>query len=359
MTLRIISRFGLFVGLLVAIAATSWAVAAIWGTEPAKDKNTAAVIFTRHDAILALASLGDGSLIAVGKFGRILRSSDERIAWEEIISPTTEDLYSIAFRDDQNGVAVGASGIYLETQDGGHTWSSRDIGATNSELLAVVLEADGRGLITGSFGRVWQTDSGGARWEPITIPWDEVLSDVWNNVGPVEPHLYDVAMVGNVVWVVGEYGLVLISTDGGRNFERHRGGQFTDLHLFAVDLVDSGRGIVAGQAGIIFASSDGGSTWEESSRWGTDLYGISMYDRGTLFAGDLGSVLLLPDDAEADQFQVVASAGRADGVALGDHWIASVHHIGQGRFLALGKGGFQTFFLPPQLVGQSNLKSGN
>lgn len=359
MTLRIISRFGLFVGLLVALTATGWAVAAIWETGPVEANNTSAVIFTRHDAIFALTALGDGSLIAVGKFGRILRSSGQRIAWEEITSPTTEDLYDVAFRDDRNGVAVGANGTYLETLDGGHTWNSRDVGASNSELLAVVLEADGSGLITGSFGRVWQTDSGGASWEPVVIPWEEVLTDVWNNVGPVEPHLYDAAMVGHVVWVVGEYGLVLISTDGGRSFERRRGGQFTDLHLFAVDIVDSRRGIVAGQAGAIFSTSDDGATWQTSSRWGTDLYGISMHDGGTLIAGDLGTVLLLPGVAEPDEFQVVASAGRVDGAVLGDRWIAGVHHIGQGRFLAFGKGGFHSFSLPPQLIGQSNLKPGN
>lgn len=360
MTSHNISRFGLFVGLLAALTATGWAVwavAKIWETGPVEANNATAVIFTRHDAIHALTALGDGSLIAVGKYGKILRASDQQLAWEEISSPTTEDLFGVAFRDDRNGIAVGASGTYLVTADGGRTWSGRDMDTT-SELLDVVLEADGNGLIIGSFGLLWRTDSGGASWEPIAIPWDKVLSQVWDSVGPVEPHLYAAAMLGSVAWVVGEYGLVLVSTDGGRSFERRRGGQFTDPHLFALDLADSEHGVAAGQAGLIVTTADGGATWAESSRWETDLYGVSIYNGRVVLSGDLGSVLLLPDASEPAEFRVVAAAGRAGGT-LGDRWIGGVQHIGQDRFLALGKGPFRTFSLPPQRIGQADLKPGS
>lgn len=348
---------GFFMGLLVGLAATGWVLATNLEAEPVEKVNAGTVIFTRHDAIYASAVLNDGSLIAVGKFGRILRSPDKHLAWEEIPSPTTEDLFSVAFRDDRNGVAVGANGTYLETADGGHTWSSRDM-ATTSQFLKVVLQPDGSGLIVGSFGLLWRTDSGGTTWKPVAISWEKVLSQVWDSVGPVEPHLYDAAMLGSVAWVVGEYGLVLVSTDGTQSFERRRGGQFTDPHLFSVALYDSEHGIAAGQAGLIVTTEDGGVTWKESSRWETDLYGVSVYNGSAVISGDLGSVLLLPDGSEPAGFRVVAAAGRSDGT-LGDRWIGGVQHIGQGRFLVMGKGPFRTFSLPLQRISKADFKPGS
>lgn len=346
MTLQNIRGAWFFLGLLAAAAILGWLVVKNSETVPVGGKNPTTVIFTRHDATYAAAIVGNGGIISVGKFGRIFHSPDGSLAWKEISSPTTRDLFGVAFRDDRNGVAVGAGGTYLETADGGHTWVSRDIATTN-DLLGVILKPDGRGLMVGSFGLLWRTDTGGRTWESVSVPWDKVLSDVWNNVGPVEPHLYGAAMEGSVVWVVGEYGLVLISTDGGRSFERRRGGNFTDPHLFAVDLAGPMRGVVAGQAGLIASTSDGGITWVESSSWKTDLYDISIYDGTAVISGDLGSVLLLPNITKPAGFQVVAAAGQADRALLGDLWIAAVQRIGQGRFLVLGKGGFRTFTLPP------------
>lgn len=351
------------IGLLLAVTTVvGWALIINPQFNAVEDDTHAKVLFTRHDATYARAVVGDGNLIAVGKFGRIFRSSIERLDWKEVSSPTTEDLYGIAFRDARNGIVVGAEGTYLETVDGGRTWNSRDMN-TRSDLLTVMLKADGSGIITGTFGLLWRTDSGGANWEPISITWEEVLSDVWKNYVSVEAHLYGAAMVDSTVWVVGEYGLVLISTDGGRSFERRRGGQFTDPHLFAVaiDPTDSSRGIAVGQVGLTVSTTDGGTTWEESSSWETDLYAIALHADGTVIAGDLGSVLQLPDVGRPGEFRIIATAGWADGAALGDSWIAELQHIGQDRFLVLGKGGFRTFSLPSQRIGQNPglMKHGN
>ncbi len=372
--------------LLMAFAVSGWIIfVANMEVAAVDESNASEIILTRHDSTYSITALSDGSLIAVGRFGRIFRSPGDHIAWKEITSPTNEDLYSVAFVDDHNGVAVGASGTYLETVDGGHTWNNRtetesdsvsedqesgkkdqawveidspiteqiyDDSSQDQDLMSIVLEPDGKGIITGSFGLLWRTDSGGNNWEPINIPWEEILADVWKSYGSVEAHLYDAVVINSNVWVVGEYGLVLLSTDGGRTFEKRRGGQFTDNHLFAVvaDPADPSHAFAVGQAGLIIATSDNGLTWRESSNWETDLYDILLYEGGSVVSGDLGTVLHLPTSANPDEYNVVAAAGWKDVVPLGDSWIVDMQHLGQGHFLALGKQSFRDFSLPSQLT---------
>lgn len=351
------TRANFIVGLILfaAVAASGQILVADVLVASVDDSNASSLILTRHDSTHSVSALSDGSLIAVGMFGRIFRSLGEHTAWQEISSPTIEDLYSIAFRDDLNGIAVGANGTYLETTDGGLSWNSRDMttvsdSANDNNLMMVVLDPNGNGLIIGTFGLLWHTDSGGNTWESVTILWEEVLDDVWKNYGPAEAHLYGATITGSDVWVVGEYGLVLRSSNGGRSFEQRRGGQFTDSHLFSVtaDPVDPSHVISVGQAGLIVSSSDDGMTWEESNRWETDLYDVLLYEGGAVISGDLGTVLHLPVSNIPDEYNVVAAAGWKDVVPLGDGWIIDVQHLGQGHFLALGKQSFSDFSLPTQ-----------
>lgn len=362
-----IRRTNFIIGLvlLITVAASGWVVVANQVVESGHKNKVATAVFTRHDSTYSVSALGDGSLIAVGMFGRIFRASGKSLVWEEISSPTTEDLYSVAFPDDRNGIVVGANGTYLETADGGHTWNNRDMTSISDSvhdhhLMTVVLNQNGEGLIAGTFGLLWRTDSGGNTWEPVTIPWEKVLADVWKNYGSVEPHLYGAVIKGAEAWVVGEYGLVLRSTDGGRNFEKRRGGQFTDSHLFSVeaDLTNFNRAVAVGQAGLIISTSDGGETWEDSSRWETDLYDVLLHKNGAVISGDLGSVLHLSDSGEPNKYTVVAAAGWKDVVMLGDGWIIDILHLGQDRFLALGKYSFRTFTLPSQHVSKADLMPG-
>jgi photosystem II stability/assembly factor-like uncharacterized protein len=76
----------------------------------------------------------------------------------------------------------------------------------------------------------------------------------------VEPHIYDVHVSPEgKVTIVGEFGLVLHSVDGGETWNlTHRG----EASLFALEL-DGNVGYAVGQHGAVLRTEDGAQTWRD------------------------------------------------------------------------------------------------
>ncbi|MGH7960801.1 MAG: YCF48-related protein [Candidatus Binatia bacterium] len=70
-------------------------------------------------------------------------------------------------------------------------------------------------------------------------------------------------------WIVGYYGTILATTDGGKTFHPQKSG-VTEL-LKAVYFVDENQGWVAGVEGVILHTEDGGKTWVRQKS-GTEEY---------------------------------------------------------------------------------------
>ena len=89
-----------------------------------------------------------------------------------------------------------------------------------------------------------------------------VDAEGWVQSSPL-PRALDVAFVDSLTgWVVGLYGEIWKSTDGGTSWRRQDSGTTSDLE--AVDFVDSQVGYAVGLAGIL-KTVDGGATWVEQS----------------------------------------------------------------------------------------------
>ncbi len=80
----------------------------------------------------------DGSIWVVGEFGRLQRSTDDGASWQEVEAPTSgSSLMSIAFSDQQHGIAAGLSGVVVHTEDGGDSWSQVE-GVTQAHLFDII-----------------------------------------------------------------------------------------------------------------------------------------------------------------------------------------------------------------------------
>jgi photosystem II stability/assembly factor-like uncharacterized protein len=241
-----------------------------------------------HDAVRA----PDGSLMIVGRYGKILRSTNDGESWEPLDSGATRAVFSLDFTDAQHAVAVGAEGLMLASSDGGRTWRPRDA-ATDRQLFRVRFPAAPRGFVVGEFGTLWRSEDAGASWTPIELPWNDLLPAIADQLGTVEPHLYDVAFCdAERGWVVGEYGLILATRDGGRTWEKQHGGAPADSHLFTVECTGAGSVVAAGQSGSILYSADGGRHWSEEQGGVQDVYDLVALDEENqlLAIGDLGSL---------------------------------------------------------------------
>lgn len=66
-------------------------------------------------------------------------------------------------------------------------------------------------------------------------------------------------------WVVGEYGVVLRTVNGGRLWHRQRSSAIRAQRLHDVDFVDRDVGWAVGSGGLVLATGDAGDSWLQRS----------------------------------------------------------------------------------------------
>lgn len=149
-------------------------------------------------------------------------------------------------------------------------------------LYGTVFVDASRGWVVGAFGTIFRTTDGGRTWQP--------------QVSKTTQQIYDVDFVDAAHgWAVGRSGLILRTTDGGDTWTQQTSG--VDKHLFSVDFVDPKRGVAVGDWGAVVTTSDGGQTWEDRTlAEDIILNDVAMVDgeRGWI-AAELGTVFTTQD----------------------------------------------------------------
>src|SRR5215471_13831403 len=69
----------------------------------------------------SVAFLDPDTLVAVGQYGTVLKSTDAGLNWT-IQNPAIHSLFAVTFSDALTGTAVGVNGTIVRTADGGVTW---------------------------------------------------------------------------------------------------------------------------------------------------------------------------------------------------------------------------------------------
>lgn len=253
---------------------------------PMLQRPALAVSHPERSVLLSIARAGE-RLVAAGERGVIIYSDDDGKSWAQARTPVSVTLVALAFPDEKNGWAVGHSGVVLHSQDGGATWLLQLDGNRASRLvlesaqalsspLAAELEKLGQlfvqdgpdkpfldvvftdskqGWIVGAYGLIFRTRDGGKSWQP----W---LDRVDN---PGGMHLYalryDPASGGQRIYLAGEQGYFARSDDGGRHFqsiETPYEGSYFDLAALS-----DGTLMLAGLRGNLWRSTNRGEGFEQ------------------------------------------------------------------------------------------------
>lgn len=238
---------------------------------------------TAHDAFYGLCVEGDKGT-AVGNSGLIVESADGGQNWTAVTAFTERALLDISCGAGTKVIVAQQGGVFLEV-DG--SYKEIDSG-TDARLMSVDGNSDGLTFVVGSFGTVLRSDDGGLNWESLTIDWEAILDDF------VEPHLYDVTVSADgVVTAVGEFGLVIRSEDGGETWD--------DVHigaasLFGLRLAASGLGYAVGQDSQIIRTEDGGLNWSSvPTPPGGILLNVWFSDSGDVLVSGIRSLLRSTD----------------------------------------------------------------
>ncbi|MFN8627771.1 MAG: YCF48-related protein [Candidatus Binatia bacterium] len=208
--------------------------------------------------------------IVVGYGGKILRTADGGFTWSQVRSGTTRALYRLCFVDANTGWISGQDGAILRTTDGGLTWQPQKSG-TDVYLFSIHFVDNRHGWAVGDKSIFVETRDGGATWTPRKIvPASQKDLSPEEALVSQDPVLYDVQFLDtHTGWVVGEFGKIYHTTDGGQTWtEQERsllGDQVVDIldipTFFGIRMIDARHGLVAGLDGKVARTEDG-TNWK-------------------------------------------------------------------------------------------------
>ena len=289
--------------------------------------NRPAMKSVRAETSVLLSVVRNGPrIVAVGERGHIVLSDNSGRSWQQVSVPVSVTLTKVKFAGPDDGWAIGHSGVILHTGDGGQTWErqmngvraaelvyqdtearlkkAKDAGKTTETLereltyaklfvddgpdkpfLDIYCKSDKEVFVIGAYGLMFKTMDGGKTWQP----W---MSRVKN---PGGMHLYAMEKAGGNLLIVGEQGLILRSDDAGETF--YKLSSPYDGTFFGLDVLETGEVIIYGLRGNAFISHDHGDHWtklETGVKLGITAC-IESNDGRLYFTTQSGRILTSPD----------------------------------------------------------------
>lgn len=273
--------------------------------------------------------------IAVGELGHVLWADDPEGPWHDAnVTPRRgSNLTRVRFVDDGVAVAVGQDGWIIRSTDGGAQWVEVNFEAELTEpLLDVSGPHDGLLHAVGGFGLYRISRDLGQTWSARSVTTvddgaDDDAADSSNpfammTTGLADRHLNSLlALPDGRLLLAGEAGALARSDDGGKTWreldEVYAGSFFGAL---ATDTAV----LVYGMRGHIFRSTDGGATWQQAqSPDESSLFGGALHADGRIVLVGASGTLLISDD-DGRSFRPAGEGGRdllADVQPLAEGWL--------------------------------------
>lgn len=300
--------------------------------------------------LLSLARAGE-RLVAAGERGIILLSDDQGKQWRQARVPASVSVTSVYFVDADYGWAVGHLGVVLHSRDGGESWSKQLDGVQAAQLAlssakqladeqliksAQWLVADGpdkplldvyfadrqNGFVVGAYGLALRTQDGGASWQS----WMQYVDN------PNGLNLYAIRALGADIFIAGERGLLLRSSDQGQHFQNLQSPY--DGSFFGLLSSRDGVLVAFGLRGNAWLTADRGLSWQQLPT-GTEsaLSAATELDDGRLLLASQSGELLIADAAGTHVQHQRTEQGAT---------VAAVIQANNGRLISVGLGGVST-----------------
>jgi len=226
-----VSRLHITLALAAALAATQAAAGAFVDV---LDTPAQPSPLAARSLLQGIAQAGN-RLVAVGQRGHVLVSRDDGKAWTQSPVPVSSDLTAIYFVDADRGWAVGHDGVILHTDDGGTRWNVQLTGRQANDLFLQAMER-----------RVAA--------EPASAAARAALEEAkrFREQGADKPFLYVWFADSAHGFAVGAYNMIFATSDGGRTwepwFDRTENPKL--LNLYAIRPA-AGEVYIAGEGGLV------------------------------------------------------------------------------------------------------------
>lgn len=196
-----------------------------------------------------------------------------------------------ATRAGKRIVAVGENGIVLLSDDEGKTYRQARSVPVSATLSAVTFIDDRRGWVVGQWGVILATTDGGETWTKQRMD------------TAVDQPLFSVLFTNDRDGIaVGLWSLLLQTHDGGKTWARTTlpkppSGGKADRNLYHVFADGKGAIYISAEQGTVLKSTDGGANWDYLATGGKGSLwsGVAMPDGRVVVGGLLGSLFQSSD----------------------------------------------------------------
>jgi photosystem II stability/assembly factor-like uncharacterized protein len=217
--------------------------------------------------LLDITAVGE-RLVAVGGRGHIIFSDDEGFTWKQASVPVITTLTSVFFVNSTNGWAVGHDAVVLHTNDSGETWVKQFDGFKANEMVLAQAKTNkakfeselSKVRIMGNSDRAADVEQ---KLESATYALEDAQSDFdYRSTKPLLDLWFKNTSEG---FVVGAYGMVFKTLDGGKSWKDWSANVENPdrFHINSIEHVSGDKLMMVGEAGLMLRTSNGGDQWEQ------------------------------------------------------------------------------------------------
>lgn len=185
-------------------------------------------------------SLDKDHVWAGGESGQMVYTTDGGSNWIESSTILEFEIFDIHFLNQDKGFASGSYGNIVHSSDGGMTWQS-DFKYSDIDILAIHFTDSINAWACGSKNSVLlgKYNGSGLQWT-VTKIFSEPAGFIWRDIFFIDDR---------TGWVVGNAGAVYKSDDGGTSWVKESTETISNLN--AIHMVDGQKGWIAGNEGAI------------------------------------------------------------------------------------------------------------
>lgn len=223
---------------------------------------------------------------AAGNARRVFKTVDGGITWTNITVPTAllptgnHTFYAIDAIDANTVLVGGSNNSMYRTIDGGTTWTAVT-GVVSSQTRDICFWSATNGVAVGNGGRVLTTTNGGVTWTSTQpIPGNDNGKSLYACSAPS----------GTAVYIGGQRGITLKSTDGGVSWNLGTYRDELGSSALAISFANSSTGMAGGflgTASVLLKTTDSGVTWSSVAGVpGTAIEVVEYLDLNTVLVSN-------------------------------------------------------------------------
>ena len=255
----------------------------------------------------------------VGERGHVLISEDGK-TFHQVQVPTQSTLTAITIVGEHIW-AVGHDAVIIHSSDKGQNWEVQNFQPDYQRpFLDVLFFNQQQGIAVGAYGLFYRTNDGGKSWNferhaSLLDPYDrEYLESVreedeafyQQELESILPHINRVTQDGDMLYIAGEAGLLARSDDMGKSWQRYEvdyTGSFFDIKP-----LDESTVLAVGLRGNIFVMRHQGE-WEYVKTCSTStLNSVLVTENNHVVAlGNNGILVSLPRPLTVSQYDPYAN----------------------------------------------------